>query len=716
MSDIADGKIEGAKYYQLEDVNRFSRTLMTQPIVNGGEKTLSDLGEYLKVEAHSINIDDNFSPQQPAQMLSQYYVVDVDNDGNFNSHDDDDDNDGKSDQEERNTGRDSTLHPHTIFDDYAKQRIDARVPMLVDYEDLSINVSDFEHRDRLNQFVIDTEAENLDIEAHERVIAFYKVGDTNKSRSERIQALQDLNLVVTDAPEQQDLIDLLNSDSRFSFKELKDLVSKNHRIHQSLRDQRRDNQLTPEDFLPHGIHFDSVDEIDMVFEQPFITPSPKVEHIRERKQAIAKLLKFYQQELNADEPDGLTYRGAGLNQIEDEDVNYLNQVIQSNTLLNEKKILKLIRLFSHRYPVDEALLLEQGVGDQTSIATLGVIRIQDAIQRYKLVRKEQINEYIIATTTVGNVGASGAIPTFHIDKDKANFDGFPTQLAKSNGDNFGITRMQRNNYLVTSTVNTNMYAMGSNMRGALLLKKDTSPYFTPIYTPAGFSSAAAAFSNFDENHMVAIFSNRDLIVDETTLSARHPFGVYTSHDKGETWFLTHPYAGLSQEPLGNQSILWGNTQSLKNWVFLATHRDGLYISKDAGLSFQPVTNYYASTLNTTFESNTFIRSLALTYDSNTGKQYLFVITKPRAYYSASGTVSTDTPDGEGYRLTISGGEITEVQLLNNYFNASNVERKYADISFKNGSKEGYGLFLTKKTLMRKVMAVAMWHVLVNMVM
>ncbi|WP_167512839.1 hypothetical protein, partial [Aliivibrio finisterrensis] len=440
----------------------------------------------------------------------------------------------------------------------------------------------------------------------------------------------------------------------------------------------------------------SSDEIDMVFEQPFQNASPKVEHIKKRKAAIGQLLAYYKQEVGAPAPELSTYQDAGFNKIEQEDVGYLNEVIQSNTLLAERNILKLILLFSHRYPITEMLLLDEGVSDQASIAALGAMHIQDLIQRHRLVSKQQISAYISATTVVGNVGDTGTIATFHIDKDQANFDGFPTQLAKANSDNFGVTRVQRNNYLVTSKVNPNMYAMGSNMRGALLLKKDSSPYFTPVYTPAGFSSAAAAFSNFDENYMTAIFSNRDLIVDENTLSPRHPFGAYTSHDKGETWILAHPYAGLSQEPLGNNSILWGHTQELKDWVFLATHRDGLYISKDAGVSFQPVTNYYASTLTTSFDSNTFIRTLTLTHDSITGEQYLFVIAKPSAYYSASGTVSTDTPDGEGYRLTIAGGEITEVQLLNNYFNASNVERKYADISFKNGSKEGYGLFFDKK--------------------
>ncbi|WP_305842111.1 hypothetical protein [Photobacterium leiognathi] len=699
VTDMADGQINDNSSYSVDDIHLFNMDILDKPLPNGNGLKLKQALTHLQQEELQLNPSQatDFNQLIPPILLSQSFDVDTDQDEIINSLDDDDDNDGKSDQEERNTGRDSARHPHTIFDDYAKQRVGARVPKLVDYEDLSIDVStDPQQKEILNQFVIDAEAESLPIKAHERVMAFHKIRDTNKARSERIQALQDLNLLVSDDLEQQDLIEALDNNTTVTLSELKGLVGKNNRIHKSLRDQRRDNQLTPEDFLPHGIHFDSADEIDMVFEQPFITPSLKVEHIRERKQTIATLLKYYRQEPNAAEPDGPTYRGAGLHQIEDEDVDYLNQVIQSNTLLSEKKILKLIRLFSHRYPVDEALLLEQGIGDQTSIATLGVMRIQNVIQGHKLVRKEQINAYISATTTVGNVGEAGRIHTFHIDNEKANFNGFPTQLAKANGDIFGVTRIQRNNYLVTSPVNSDMYAMGSNMRGALLLKKDASPYFTPIYTPAGFSSAAAAFSNFDENHIVAIFSNRDLIVDETTLSVRHPFGVYTSHDKGETWDLTHQYAGLSQEPMGNQSIIWGNTQALKDWVFLATHRDGLYISKDAGLSFQPVANYYASTLNTTFESNTFIRSLALTHDSSTGEQYLFVIAKPSAYYTTSGVDSSSTPDGEGYRLTISGGEITEVQLLNNYFNQNNVERKYADIVFEVGGKEGYGLFYDKK--------------------
>lgn len=699
VTDIADGQINDNSSYNIDDIHLFNMDILDKPLPNGNGLKLRQTLTHLQQEELQLNPPQatNFNQLIPPIVLSQSFDVDTDQDEIINSLDDDDDNDGKSDQEERNTGRDSARHPHTIFDDYAKQRVGARVPKLVDYEDLSIDVStDLQQKEILNQFVIDAEAESLPIKAHERVMAFHKILDTNKARSERIQALQDLNLLVSDDLEQQDLIEALDNNSTVTLSELKGLVGKNNRIHKSLRDQRRDNQLTPEDFVPHGIHFESADEIDMVFEQPFQRASPKVEHIKKRKQAIATLLKFYRQDINAAEPDGPSYREAGLHQIEDEDVDYLNQVIQSNTLLSEKNILKLIRLFSHRYSVNEALLLEQGVGDQTSIATLGVMRIQDVIQRHKLVRKEQVNAYISATSEVGNIGESEGIRTFDINNEKANFDGFPTQLAKTNSDNFGVTRIQRNNYLVTSPVNTDMYAMGSNMRGALLLKKDTSPYFTPVYTPAGFSSAAAAFSNFDENNMVAIFSNRDLIVDETTLSARHPFGVYTSHDKGETWVLTHPYAGLSQEPMGNQSIIWGNTQALKDWVFLATHRDGLYISKDAGLSFQPVANYYASTLNTTFESNTFIRSLALTHDSSTGEQYLFVIAKPSAYYTSSGVDSSSTPDGEGYRLTISGGEITEVQLLNNYFNQSNVERKYADIVFEVGGKEGYGLFYDKK--------------------
>ncbi|WP_305842112.1 polysaccharide lyase family 8 super-sandwich domain-containing protein [Photobacterium leiognathi] len=349
LSDMADGKIEGAQHYQLEDVDRFSQTLMTQPIVNGGEKTLSDLGEYLKVEAQSINIDDDFSPQQPPQMLSQYYVVDVDDDGDFNSRDEDDDNDGKSDQEERNTGRDSARHPHTIFDDYAKQRIGARVPKLVDYEDLSINVFDSEQRDRLNQFVIDAEAESFPIKAHERVMAFHKVLDANKSRSERIQALQDLNLLVSDDLEQQDLIEALDNNSTASLFELKGLVEKNNRIHQSLRDQRRDNQLTPDDFLSYGIHFDSADEIEMVFEQPFLNASPKVEHIKKRKAAIGLLLAYYKQEVGVGAPELSTYQDVGFHNIEQEEVDYLNEVIRTNTLLAERNILKLINLFSRQY-------------------------------------------------------------------------------------------------------------------------------------------------------------------------------------------------------------------------------------------------------------------------------------------------------------------------------------------------------------------------------
>ncbi|WP_167512865.1 hypothetical protein, partial [Aliivibrio finisterrensis] len=253
--DMADGQINDNSTHNVDAIHLFNTDILDKPLPNSNGLKLRQTLSHLQQEELQLNPQQatDFNQFIPPIMLSQSFDVDTDKDGTINSLDNDDDNDGKSDQEERNTGRDSTRHPHTIFDDYAKQRIGARVPKLVDYEDLSINVSDSEQRDRLNQFVIDAENENLVIEAHERVMAFHKLRDTNIPRSERVQALRDLNLVVSDDPEQQDMIDVLDNNSTASLTELKDLVGKNNRIHKSLRDQKRDNQLTPDDFIPHGI-------------------------------------------------------------------------------------------------------------------------------------------------------------------------------------------------------------------------------------------------------------------------------------------------------------------------------------------------------------------------------------------------------------------------------------------------------------------------------
>ncbi|KAB2823071.1 polysaccharide lyase family 8 super-sandwich domain-containing protein [Aliivibrio finisterrensis] len=84
----------------------------------------------------------------------------------------------------------------------------------------------------------------------------------------------------------------------------------------------------------------------MVFEQPFQNASPKVEHIKKRKAAIGQLLAYYKQEVGAPAPELSTYQDVGLDNIEQEEVDYLNDVIQTNTLLAERNILKLINLFS----------------------------------------------------------------------------------------------------------------------------------------------------------------------------------------------------------------------------------------------------------------------------------------------------------------------------------------------------------------------------------
>ncbi|KAB2823013.1 hypothetical protein, partial [Aliivibrio finisterrensis] len=199
LSDMADGNIEGAEHYNLEDVTRFSQALMTQPIVNGGDQTLSDFAEYLRSEAASININDDFSHQQPAQTLTQYYMVDVDNDGFVNSRDDDDDNDGLNDIQERLTARDTTLQPLQIFEKYAQQEIGARTPALNDYSDINIDVSD-EVIDELNAFVFN-ELNKIDNDFSDiQKIEAYKTLQSAPPGTEQYQQAQQI-LAVNDTPD-----------------------------------------------------------------------------------------------------------------------------------------------------------------------------------------------------------------------------------------------------------------------------------------------------------------------------------------------------------------------------------------------------------------------------------------------------------------------------------------------------------------------------------
>ena len=419
----------------------------------------------------------------------------------------------------------------------------------------------------------------------------------------------------------------------------------------------------------------------------------------EKKSTLHSYVKIsrYFKEPDLDEPSHEDYQRTNMAYLTDETRQQLNQFTNPNEKKDWRQIKALSKLVSDSEEVSDQELSELSIDLPASlpkhklkelIKKQGGKSLEDVRRYTKRVKRSPQSD----SSTNNNPDAS---PVYHFtpDVETISHQGFPTLLSKQNNYRYGESRVQRNDFFQVSPLNTQLFASAGNMKGALLVNQEKD-FFTPVFLPSGQSGTDIAFSKTDENKIVALMFNNDGLSKNAPLPEGFPFGIYRSHDKGNTWQLSKAIANRKQEPTGNNMVVWGEG-AFSSWVFVATHQDGLLVSTDSGITFTSLTEKYASGLNDLgFSALNFVRTLAVASSSTSSALNLYAIANVDYEINENGR-NRKAPDGDLFIFTLENGQVEQIVKPDLYQAANGNTSKYADIAMKTGASEGFALVKDK---------------------